>query len=170
MEHFVDLGAGWFLFEDGTDRLVAICDGLSSNPDHCFGPAAWGRKPGPVSGLTIAEAQPLTRGSWQQTGENEWQWFSEDDKEFKHGLDKEPDFWPCQIVVKDSPLRPVLEKIAGQIVASQGELVAVLREVTAKLRPCALPGTSADARMTAAKFRHPHIFGDVDKVLSGSKH
>lgn len=162
MDYFIELGAGWFLFEDSTERQIAICDGLSTNPDFNFGPAAWGRKPGPVSGRTIAEAQPLARGRWEQTGEEEWLWFAEEDREFKQGLAKEPEFWPCQIVVKDSPMKSVLESVAGRTVASQDELVALLREITANLRPCTLPRASEDARMAAAKFRHPHIFGELD--------
>lgn len=170
MDYFIELGAGWFLFEDSTERLIAICDGLSTKSDYNFGPAAWGGKPGPVSGLTIAEAQPLARGQWEQTGEEEWLWFAEEDRERKQGLDEEPEFWPCQIVLKDSPLKSVLESIAGRTVASQDELVALFREITANFRPCMLPATSADARMAAAKFRHPHIFGEVDEGLSNGTH
>lgn len=164
MDDFADLGAGWFLFEDDDyGRRSVVCDALAANPNHHFGPAAWGGKPGPVAGQAILEAQAVNQGQWEQVSEDDWHWVSGDGAEHEQPLPS----WPRRIVVLDSPSAPTLSTMEGRIVTDEAELVALLRNITpregANLK---LHGTSADGRMTHMQFMHPHIFGEPDTPMS----
>lgn len=158
MDAFTNLGAGWFLYEDDSSRRTVICDALSSEPDHHFGPAAWGKKDGPVSGLEIAEAQAVLRGRWRQVGPDEWNWFSDEGREYE----QEPPSWPRVIVVKEGRYGQALHEIDGRVVSKPAGLVELLRAVASNQPARMLPSTSAEARLATAKFVHPHIFGDLD--------
>jgi hypothetical protein len=70
---FIDIGNGWFfaLDEDwttagGTCHLGVIADSRSIMPNVHYGPAAWKRKGGPVSSLTLIEIEghPLADGEY----------------------------------------------------------------------------------------------------------
>src|SRR3546814_8100393 len=67
-DQFIDLGAGWFLFEDETNRRSVVCDALDHDPDRFFGPAAWQEASGPLSGKRseehTSELQSLMRISY----------------------------------------------------------------------------------------------------------
>jgi len=165
MDYFIDLGAGWFLYEDQCSRLSVVCDATAAQPDVHFGPAAWGRKDGPVSGLVILEAQPVARGDWGQTGDEEWKWFSEDGQEF----DQAPASWPRQIVLKGDTTSALLNELSGRVVASEAELAEVLRAVTCGQQSI-LPLISGASRLAVAKLMHPHIFGRLPEDPAAETH
>lgn len=154
MDYFIDLGAGLFLYENAESRLSAVCDATASEPNHHFGPAAWGRLDGPVSGLTILEAHAVAQGEWEQTGHEEWKWISVDGQEY----DEPPASWPRRIVLKGSSTRHVLDSLTGRVVSSEDELVELLRGITCGHQPCVLPTLSAAGRLAEARSLHPHIF------------
>lgn len=156
MDEFIDLGAGFFLFEEDYERKSVICDGMSSNPDHNFGPAAWSGKGGPISGKTVIEATALLRGGWEQTGDDTWAWFSDSGQEFAD----EPASWPRVVVVTDDSVRFTFESIAGMTVACVEDLVSLVCGLTSLMPQRRLPEAGPSARLSAVKFRHPHIFGD----------
>jgi hypothetical protein len=154
MDYFIDLGAGFFLYEDEESRLSAVCDATASEPNHHFGPAAWGRLDGPVSGLTILEAQAVAQGGWDQTGPEEWKWFSVNLEEF----DEAPASWPRRIVLMDSSKVSLLDSLAGRVVSSEAELVELVRGITCGQPPCVLTTLSAAKRLAVAKSLYPHAF------------
>lgn len=158
MKYFIDLGAGWFLYdnEDDWERLSIVCDTTALQPTQHFGPTAWGGGDGPVSGLIILEAEPLIQGHWDQVGPEEWKWFSNDGQEF----DAPPDSWPRRIVVKDSVSGSLLSSLEGRLVSSEAELAELVRNITSGQQQRVLPIASASGRLEAAKLMYPHIFGE----------
>jgi hypothetical protein len=156
MNDFIDVGAGWFLYDDPSNRLTAVCDAMSNEPTHNFGPAAWGGRDGPLSGKVILEAHAVVRGQWDQVGPDEWKWFSEDGQEFN----EPPSDWPRVIKVRDGKFGVSLNSLAERIVASNAEFAELLRIVTTKMPQRNLLCVATGTRFEAAKLRHPHIFGE----------
>lgn len=165
MDYFIDLGAGWFLYEDQSSRLSVVCDATAPQPNNYFGPAAWGHRDGPVSGLTLLQAQPVAQGHWDQTGPEEWKWFSEDGQEF----DEPPASWPRRIALMDLSESSLLSCLSGRVVTSEAELAELLRAITCQQQRV-LPTTSAVNRLAVAKFMHPHIFGDMHRDPAAKTH
>lgn len=158
MKHFIDLGAGWFLYDNDDDweRLSIVCDTTAPHPTHHFGPTAWGGGDGPVSGLIILEAEPVIQGHWDQFSLDEWKWYSHDGQVF----DTPPARWPRRIVVKDSASGALLKSLEGRVVSSEAELAELMRDITAGQQQRVLPIASASGRLEAAKLMYPHIFGE----------
>jgi hypothetical protein len=156
VDYFIDLGAGWFLYEDESSRLSVVCDANAPQPNLHFGPASWKRQNGPVSGLTLLEAQPVAQGHWGQTGPEEWKWFSEDGQ----GFDQPPASWPRRIVLMDHCESPLLNDLSGRVVTNEAELAELLRGISSQQEQRVLPTTSAASRLAGAKRMYPHIFGD----------
>jgi hypothetical protein len=150
MDYFIDLGAGWFLYNDDESRLSVVCDAMAPQPNIHFGPSAWKRSDGPFSGLIILEAQSVAKGEWGQTGPgpDDWKWISEDGQEFEY--DDVPGSWPRRIVLKESVKDALLNSLAGRVVSSETELAELLQGITRGQQPCMLPTSSAAGRLAAA--------------------
>lgn len=144
--NFIPVGAGWFLFEDETNRKCIICDALAGEPNRIFGPAAWNGAPGPLSGKTILEACALVNGSWQQTGPDAWAWHSE------AGVEQieEPSSWPRCLSIKDDAVVTLFNEDKGRIFFNIGELVAFLMERAAAQPVRELPCSTENERLGLA--------------------
>lgn len=164
MERFTDLGAGWFLYNEESFRLTVVCDSTSSWPDRHFGPAAWEGRDGPVSGQALLEARPVAGGGWQQSGPDEWKWFSDAGEEF----DEAPAGWPRRITVCDGPGMELVAAFAEREVATEDELIALLRSVTSGQQHRILPCVSASSRLATAQFVYPDFFGELDCPSKGT--
>lgn len=159
MERFIDLGNGWFLYEE--DRFTVVCDAMSSDPDYIFGAAAWAGRPGPASGRTLLKAYAVRQGQWQQTGPKDWKWFSAEGDEF----DEVPASWPRRLALPDGLARTgydSLVNIVNRVVETESELVGMLQQIARDLPARTLPLRSASARLAFARFTHPHIFGEIE--------
>lgn len=60
---FVDLGHGLYLAEDGAGEQY-VADSTSTDPDHLYGPAAWGGQVGPKSGRTLIRLKYVGRDDY----------------------------------------------------------------------------------------------------------
>ncbi|WP_321967127.1 hypothetical protein [Burkholderia cepacia] len=60
---FVDLGHGLYLAEDGAGEQY-VADSTSADPDHLYGPAAWGGRAGPQSGRTLIRLKYVGRDDY----------------------------------------------------------------------------------------------------------
>lgn len=159
-DYFIDLGAGFFLFEEFDFRKSCICDSLAEDPDHLFGPAAWAGKQGPLSGKTILEACAVLNGSWVQVGEDEAQWFADSDINFEKPYNEEPASWPRRIVVVVGLESSPLAVLKDHIFATEAELVEAMIALTAKLPDRVILSGDGAIRMANCQFAHPHIFGE----------
>lgn len=100
---FIDLGAGYFAYEGhGGHVRTVVLDSLAREPDHFFGPAAWGGEHGPHAGKRVCEAVPTRVGHYDQVSEHEWKWCMPDGTE----LDVEPPSWPRRVSGKKMSLAP----------------------------------------------------------------
>ncbi|MEX3983763.1 hypothetical protein AB4Y45_32795 [Paraburkholderia sp. EG287A] len=146
-DNFVDLGAGWFLFEDEESRCSVVCDSQPGGHDFIFGPAAWNGEPGPLSGKAILDARPVVRGGWQQTGPDDWKWYSEDGLEY----DEAPASWPRTIEARSESDSPLVRDVAGRKFNSAEELCEFLRGLAQSRNQCTtlVLSTAAD-RLEAA--------------------
>ena len=147
---FIDLGAGWFLYEDEMDRCSIVCDALATEPDHFFGPAAWQGQAGPLSGKTILEVHSVVCGDWQQSGPQEWTWCSEDGREYE----EPPASWPRHVKVRDDSVSSVLRGVISLTFASPEELDTWLRTLTRSLPEHALPCATKAERMELSSSMH----------------
>jgi hypothetical protein len=147
---FTDLGAGWFIFEDGAKRKSILCDSHAPKPDHYFGPAAWRGATGPKAGKAILELHAVARGAWDQVGPEEWAWFGENG----HQYSKPPASWPRALVLIDASLAPVFTGYAGRIFQTQADLIGFLRAVVATLPPRALVTATEAERLEMAVALH----------------
>lgn len=152
---FVDVGGGWFLYDDRQARLTVVCDALSEAPDCCFGPQAWQGRNGPLSGLTILEARAVLKGRWEQVGRDVWKWFSEDGQEF----DEPPSDWPRIIEIKEGRAGVALDSLSGRTISTNAELAELLRAYTRNLPQRDLPCVGAGIRMWK------HIDFEIDSAI-----
>lgn len=159
MERFVDLGVSWFLYENDEECLphTVVCDAISNTPDHYFGPAAWGKATGPVSGQTILEAHPVAQGRWTQVGSDEWKWISSDGQECSEA----PASWPRCITVKAGRAFCVLKSLSGKVVQSEDDLIEHVRHAAATLPARMLQKSSEHGRLGVTEF----VLGNADRVL-----
>lgn len=157
MKHFIDLNAGWFLYEVEGSRVTVVCDAYAVVPDQHFGPAAWAGAKGPCSGSVVLKATAIRDGCWQQTGPDEFKWCTEDGQEF----DEAPPSWPRKIVIEDVAEGSVFGGLAGQIVTSETELVNLILTVAASQPQRPLRCVSAAERHIWCGFAYPQICEDI---------
>lgn len=159
---FVDLSAGMFLYEQTVDDETWVCDSQSASSDVQFGLASWDGWHGPVSGRCILKALPTRVGGWGQVSDEVWAWCMPDGQE----LDEPPPSWPRIVNVLDSPHAAAFAGLAGTVFGSEALLTDALREITQTLPKLPLRLAGADARLVAAQWAHPHIFGEPHMASS----
>lgn len=160
---FIDLGAGYFAYEGhGGHEGTVVLDSLAREPDHFFGPAAWGGEHGPHAGKRVCEAVPTRVGHYDQVSEHEWKWCMPDGTE----LDVEPPSWPRRVSVDDSAEAKPFLRLDGIEFQDEAALHLALKDALSGMERKELLSSSPYGRLEGVKFAHPHIF--VEDMISSS--
>lgn len=154
MRNYIDLGCGWFLCSEENPPVNYVFDSTAIHPDHHFGPAAWNRSEGPISGLTLLEMRSTAEGDWGQTGPEEWKWILPGGEE----LDDAPPNWPRRVIFRAGSAEYALGDLDGLVLLNESELIELVRGITAQMPKRKLQTASSKTRMERMRALVPQAF------------